>query len=99
LDVSDEEHRDAAKTEVLICKKMHEIMDLQGDIDALLLEKHPTLFGSARWKKSRPETLQRLFHNLRASCETDLAREYPIATVASGSPTCILSSLTSYCAA
>jgi hypothetical protein len=60
LEFSDEERRDAAKTEVLICRKLHEIMDLQADIDALIREKHPTPFGSARWKNSRPETLQRL---------------------------------------
>jgi hypothetical protein len=60
LEFSDEERKDAAKTDVLICKKLHEIMDLQGDIDALIREKHPTPFGSARWKNSRPETLQRL---------------------------------------
>jgi hypothetical protein len=60
LDVSDEERRDAEITGELICKKLLEIMDLQGDIDALIREKHPTPFGSARWKNSRPETLQRL---------------------------------------
>jgi hypothetical protein len=60
LDVSDEERRDAENTGVLIRKKLSEIMDLQADIDALLREKHPTPFGSERWKNSRPETLQRL---------------------------------------
>ena len=59
MDVSDEERRDAAKTEELIRKKLLEIMDLQADIDALIREKHFTPFGSARWKNSRPETLQR----------------------------------------
>ena len=59
LDISDEERRDAAKTEELIRKKLFEIMDLQGDIDALIREKHATPFGSERWKNSRPETLQR----------------------------------------
>ncbi len=59
LDVPDEERRDAQKTGSLICKKLLEIMDLQADIDALLRDKHPTPFGSARFKNSRPETLQR----------------------------------------
>ena len=60
MDVSDEERRDAENTGELIRKKLLEIMDLQADIDALMREKHPTPFGSARWKNSRPETLQRL---------------------------------------
>ena len=60
MDVSDEERKDAENTGVLIRKKISEIMDLQADIDALLREKHPTPFGSERWKNSRPETLQRL---------------------------------------
>jgi hypothetical protein len=60
LDVSYEERKDAENTGVLIRKKLSEIMDLQADIDALLREKHPTPFGSERWKNSRPETLQRL---------------------------------------
>ena len=41
-------------------KKLFEIMDLQGDFDALIREKHPTPFGSAPYKNSRPETLQRV---------------------------------------
>ena len=60
MDISDEERKDAENTGVLIRKKLSEIMDLQTDIDALLREKHPTPFGSERWKDSRPETLQRL---------------------------------------
>jgi hypothetical protein len=60
MEFSDEERRDAAKTAVLVCNKLLEIMDLQADIDTLLREKHPTPFGSERWKDSRPETLQRL---------------------------------------
>jgi hypothetical protein len=60
LDVSYEERKDAENTGVLIRKKLSEIMDLQADIDSLLREKHPTPFGSERWKDSRPETLQRL---------------------------------------
>ena len=60
MEFSDEERKDAENTGVLIRKKLSEIMDLQTDIDALLREKHPTPFGSERWKDSRPETLQRL---------------------------------------
>ena len=60
MDISDEERRDAAKTEVLIRKKLLEIMDLQADIDSLIRDKHPTPLGSTRWKNSRPEILQRL---------------------------------------
>ena len=60
MDVPEEERRDAAKTQELVCKKLLEIMDLQADIDALLRDKHPTPFGSANWKNARPEELQRL---------------------------------------
>ena len=42
MSVSDEERRAAEKTGKLVSKKLKEIMDLQGDIDALLREKHPT---------------------------------------------------------
>jgi hypothetical protein len=59
MDVSDEERKDAARIEELVRKKLLEIMDLQADIDALLRDKHPTPFGSGRWKNARPETLQR----------------------------------------
>jgi RNA 3'-terminal phosphate cyclase len=60
LDVPEEERREAEKTGELVCAKLLEIMDLQADIDALLRDKHPTPFGSARFKNSRPETLQRI---------------------------------------
>ncbi len=60
MGVSDEERRDAAKTQELVCKKLGETMDLQADIDALLRDEHPTPFGSAKWKNARPEELQRL---------------------------------------
>ena len=60
MDVPDEERRAAEKTGVLVGKKLLEIMDLQADIDALLREKHPTPFGSGKWKNCRPESLQRL---------------------------------------
>ena len=60
LDVPEEERREAERTGGLVRKKLMEIMDLQADIDALLREKHPTPFGSGKWKNSRPETLQRL---------------------------------------
>ena len=35
-------------------------MDLQGDIDALLRDSHPSPFGSEKFKNARPEELQRL---------------------------------------
>jgi hypothetical protein len=60
LDVPEEERREANRIGVLIRKKLFEIMDLQADIDALLRDKHPTPFGSAPFKNSRPETLQRV---------------------------------------
>ena len=41
-------------------QKLLEIMDLQGDIDSLLRDAHPSPFGSARWKDARPEELTRL---------------------------------------
>ena len=43
-----------------MCQKLLEIMDLQGDVDALLRDAHSSPFGSARWKNARPEELQRL---------------------------------------
>jgi hypothetical protein len=58
--VPEKERRDAEKTGGLVRKKLLEIMDLQADIDALLRDKHPTPFGSGKWKDARPEILQRL---------------------------------------
>lgn len=60
MSYSEEEINDAIKTQRLVCQKLLEIMDLQGDIDALLRDSHPSPFGSAKWKNSRPEELQRL---------------------------------------
>lgn len=60
MDYSEEEINDAIKTQQLVCQKLLEIMDLQGDIDALLRDSHPSPFGSAKWKNARPEELQRL---------------------------------------
>jgi len=57
---SEEEINDAIKTQRLVCQKLLEIMDLQGDVDALLRESHPSPFGSAKFKNARPEELQRL---------------------------------------
>lgn len=57
---SDDEINDAIKTQTLVCEKLLQIMDLQGDIDSLLRDAHPSPFGSARWKDARPEELQRL---------------------------------------
>ncbi len=60
MEYSEDEIRDAAKSQALVCKKLLEIMDLQGDIDALLRDKLPTPFGSEKWTNARPEELQRL---------------------------------------
>lgn len=60
MSYSEEEINDATKTQRLVCQKLLEIMDLQGDIDALLRDSHPSPFGSAKWKNARPEELQRL---------------------------------------
>ena len=60
MDVSEEERREAERIGALISKKLFEIMDLQADIDALIRDKHPTPLGSARFRNSRPETLQRV---------------------------------------
>ena len=60
MSVSDEERRDAEKTGKLVSKKLKEIMDLQGDIDALLRDKHPTPFGSKNWEYACIEALQRI---------------------------------------
>ena len=60
MDFSEDEIRDAERTAGVLCKKLLEIMELQADIDALLRDKHPTPFGSAKWKNARPEELQRL---------------------------------------
>jgi hypothetical protein len=48
--VPHELRRDAEKTRVRVCKKLLEIMDLQADIDSLLRDEHPTLFGSKKWQ-------------------------------------------------
>lgn len=60
MSFSEDEINDAIKTQKLVCQKLLEIMDLQGDIDALLRDSHPSPFGSAKWKNARPEELQRL---------------------------------------
>ena len=60
MDYSEEEVNDAIKAHRVVCQKLLEIMDLQGDIDALLRDNHPSPFGSAKWKNARPEELQRL---------------------------------------
>lgn len=57
---SEDEINDAIKTQRLLCQKLLQIMDLQGDIDALLRDSHPSPFGSAKFKNARPEELQRL---------------------------------------
>ena len=57
---SEDEINDAIKTQRLVCQKLLQIMDLQGDVDALLRDSHPSPFGSAKFKNARPEELQRL---------------------------------------
>lgn len=57
---SEDEIDDAIKSQRLVCQKLLEIMDLQGDVDALLRDSHPSPFGSGKFKNSRPEELQRL---------------------------------------
>lgn len=59
MEFSEDEIRDAANAQALICRKLLEIMDLQADIDGLLRDKHPTPFGSKNWQNARPEELQR----------------------------------------
>ncbi len=60
MEHSEDEINDAIKTQRLVCQKLLEIMDLQGDVDALLRDSHPSPFGSAKFKNARPEELQRL---------------------------------------
>ena len=60
MSVPDDVWEDAKKTGALVSKKLKEIMDLQADIDALLRDKHPTPFGSKKWKFACIEALQRL---------------------------------------
>lgn len=60
MDVPEEERREANRIGAVICERLFEIMDLQGDIDALIRDVHPSPFGSARYENSRPETLQRV---------------------------------------
>lgn len=57
---SEEEINDAIKSQRLVCKKLLEIMDLQGDVDTLLRDVHRSPFGSGKFKNARPEELQRL---------------------------------------
>ena len=59
MDVPEEERREASRIGALVRKKLFEIMDLQIDIDALVRDKH-SQSGSALFKNSRPETLQRV---------------------------------------
>ena len=60
MEVPEEERREAERIGAFVRNKLFEIMDLQGDIDTLIRDAHPSPFGSARWQNSRPETLQRL---------------------------------------
>jgi predicted RNA-binding protein with RPS1 domain len=60
LSHSEEEINDAIKSQRLVCKKLLDIMDLQGDIDTLLRDTRRSPFGSEEFKNARPEELQRL---------------------------------------
>jgi len=60
LSHSEEEINDAIKSQRLVCKKLLEIMDLQGDVDTLLRDVHRSPFGSGKFKNAQPEELQRL---------------------------------------
>lgn len=60
MDYSEVEIKGAIKTQRMVCQKLLEIMDRQGDIDAALRNNHPSPFGSAKWRNARPEVLQRL---------------------------------------
>ncbi len=60
MDFSEDEIRDAERTEGVLRNKLLEIMNLQADIDTLLRDEQPTPFGADKWKNARPEVLQRL---------------------------------------
>ena len=60
MSVPDEVRREAERTGELVHKKLMEIMDLQGEIHALLRDDHPTPFGSKNWQYADIESLQRL---------------------------------------
>ena len=60
MDVPEEERREANQIGALVRKKLFEIMNLQVDIDALLRDKYPKSPGTASFKNSRLETLQRV---------------------------------------
>jgi hypothetical protein len=60
MSVPDEVRREAEKTGELVHKKLMEIMDLQGEIQALLRDDHPKPSGSKNWQYASLEALQRL---------------------------------------
>jgi len=60
MSVSDEERREAGRIGEIVGKKLLQIMDLQGDIDALLQDRHPTPFGSRPWQYASLEAMQRI---------------------------------------
>jgi hypothetical protein len=60
MSVPDEVRREAERVGELVRKKLMEVMDLQGDIDALLRDKHPKLSRSTKWQYASLEALQRL---------------------------------------
>ena len=60
MSVPDEVRREAERTGELVHKKLMEIMDLQGEIHALLRDDHPKPSGSTNWQYASLEALQRL---------------------------------------
>jgi hypothetical protein len=60
MNVPDEVRREAERTGELVHKKLMEIMDLQGEIHALLRDNHPKPSGSKNWQYASLEALQRL---------------------------------------
>src|SRR5260370_37776543 len=60
MSVPDEVRREAERTGELVHKKLMEIMDLQGEIHALLRDDHPKPSRTTSWQYASLEALQRL---------------------------------------
>jgi hypothetical protein len=60
MSVPDEERRAAEKIGERVRTNLLAIMDLQGDIDSLLRDVHPSPFGSQKWQYASLEALQRI---------------------------------------
>ncbi len=57
---SDDEIKDAARIETIICGKLLAIIDLQCDIDELIRDCPRSPFRAANFTNARPEELQRM---------------------------------------